>query len=474
MEGSMEDLRSLTLPDLFVRFSSASRDQADAELELLRRLDGPSGLQVVLSEEVRPYLTSGLTHTSEPVRAFVYSQLARCASSEQGINLLRRGDIYPQLIKALADESLGVVSAATRTLVTLAKQSQGEELVFGSSSIEALDRLLRESKDVVQLRVLDLFAELSLVAPATFTQGGQFLREIVQRMQLDDVLQCLNILEMLEKIAKSPEGISFLQESGALESLHKVLKTSDAASALIASGVLRLFVPISRKGDDHVWSIFTSFGILDTIRKHLNDEEPSCVEASISLVGAIGSSPSGLRLLLANEKILREWFEYFTSTQNLYKLSFLHAFAELLSCPDAEKTKSAFDIEDRGWEGKSSGEVLRSIMKYVDQPFQDVRTGAFAVLQSIARHSSWGVQVLVNYPGFFEFILNRDTETTKVGREWKYAVLEAMMKGKDGEDLQQVRTTLGNTKLGLVERYLREGPFYQSAEHLASVSSKSG
>jgi 26S proteasome non-ATPase regulatory subunit 5 len=470
-----ENLKNLFLVDLFGRLGTAEgAELEDVTAELRKRLDNPVSIQS-LTNAFRPFVVGGLSHPRPQVKEFALSQLARWAAKEQGTELLQSADVLPLVVKSLEDEHLGVVNQATKTLLALARQTSGEDIIFTDSTLALFDGMVKSDNDIVSLRVLDFFAELSLVLPSTYQRARRFLQLIVEKMQVDDLLQRLNIMEMLEKIVKSEEGIRFLGESGVLGGLHDILKASgESVDPLLASAILRLFAQVARKDGAEVSGLVRSLGLLPTVSVYLNGEEPSTAEAAITLVGAIGSTGEGLGQLLGQEKLLRDWFEYFTSSQQLFKLSFLHAFAELLSCKDEEQTYRVYKIEDSGWEGNSSGEVLRTLMKYVDQPFPDIRNSAFAVFKEIAGHPRWGVEALVNFPTFFEFILNRNTETTKVGREWKYSILEALVKGKTAEELEHVHKVLGVTKQRLVERYLREGPFYAVAESATEVGSKAG
>lgn len=68
------------------------------------------------------------------------------------------------------------------------------------------------------------------------------------------------------------------------------------------------------------------------------------------------------------------------------------------------------------------------LMNTLKQPFEELRTSVFHVLRSAAaQNNPWGIRVLLSYGGFFEFLLDRTTEPTKTAREWKFAVLDAVL-----------------------------------------------
>jgi 26S proteasome non-ATPase regulatory subunit 5 len=139
-------------------------------------------------------------------------------------------------------------------------------------------------------------------------------------------------------------------------------------------------------------------------------------------------------------------------------------------CPDHTKTLEIFNIEDKGWDGSSSGDVMRAFMKFLDQPFPDLRYATFHVMQELAGHP-WGVKALFAYPGFLEFLVNRSTETTKEGKEWKYTIIEAVVMGERKDN--RARDVLNEDAFGLLTAYLGQGVHYIQGELAAKIASKS-
>ncbi|RLN91507.1 hypothetical protein BBJ28_00019919 [Nothophytophthora sp. Chile5] len=72
--------------------------------------------------------------------------------------------------------------------------------------------------------------------------------------------------------------------------------------------------------------------------------------------------------------------------------------------------------------------TLVFLMDALKQPFEELRTSVFHVLRSVAaQNNEWGMRALLSYGGFFEFLMDRSTEPTKETREWKFAVLDAVL-----------------------------------------------
>jgi 26S proteasome non-ATPase regulatory subunit 5 len=81
------------------------------------------------------------------------------------------------------------------------------------------------------------------------------------------------------------------------------------------------------------------------------------------------------------------------------------------------------------------------------------------------------VKALFAYPGFLEFLLNRGTDTTKVGKEWKYAIIESIV---GHHKTNHARDTLNEASFALLQSYLAQGVFYVQGELATKIASKSG
>ncbi len=122
-----QDLKAMTLAELFGALV-CSRDEEEIEdivIEIKKRLDGPLGLQIIVSDEVttsallcvyvcapfflissssmqmQQYLAAGLTAVNEMVRELALNQLARCTTNEKGLAVLVRTVCHPPPPKSL-------------------------------------------------------------------------------------------------------------------------------------------------------------------------------------------------------------------------------------------------------------------------------------------------------------------------------------------------------------------------------------
>jgi 26S proteasome non-ATPase regulatory subunit 5 len=146
-------------------------------------------------------------------------------------------------------------------------------------------------------------------------------------------------------------------------------------------------------------------------------------------------------LLLRHQSICTRWLEFGSSTKLPVKTNCLHSIARILEEPTVVR-RSANDVpaENAGiWSllerlfagfGAESRKpsTMTLLMELLRLPFEELRMAVFAVLRAVAaQNSEWGMRALLSYGGFFEFLLDRSTEPTKETREWKFAILDAVL-----------------------------------------------
>lgn len=149
-----------------------------------------------------------------------------------------------------------------------------------------------------------------------------------------------------------------------------------------------------------------------------------------------------LKLVLDDQKLCQEWLEFGSASQTEYKATCLSGVASILASHTvlSKRKPTVAAADDDIWAlnaelfervAKYSGQhktTIDLIMYTLRQPFEEMRLSCFALLQSVAAQGSpWGIDCLFNFAGFLEFLLNRTTEGNKKMREWKFAVVDALM-----------------------------------------------
>jgi hypothetical protein len=106
-------------------------------------------------------------------------------------------------------------------------------------------------------------------------------------------------------------------------------------------------------------------------------------------------------------------------------------------------------------------------MKYLNYHLVELRYGVFALIKAVVKHN-WGLTEVLAFPGMADYLLNRNTEPTKLGKEWKYSIIEAIVQQPSAKD---IAGTVYYTKF---LTYLKQGIFFVAAENAVQIHQEVG
>lgn len=200
--------------------------------------------------------------------------------------------------------------------------------------------------------------------------------------------------------------------------------------------------------------------ILSTVLKYADSSRDtdrlSAMQAICSLVGA---STEGLRLVMEDPVLVQTWLDIRSMTTEMKGAS-LHSVAKALNDqPPGEEVGSAVVelkkiLFTRLGTMNGAANTMSFLINQLKLPVPTIRHAVYDVLAGAARQpTGWGIRLLYGFSGFKDFILDRRTETSKEGREFKFHVIEATMQC-DSKDI------LGEDLLEELMDHLRKGPFW--------------
>jgi len=99
--------------------------------------------------------------------------------------------------------------------------------------------------------------------------------------------------------------------------------------------------------------------------------------------------------------------------------------------------------------GKDATDVVLSA---ANASFVELRLGAYALLNAVAKRGT-GAQVLLSHNSFYEFLVTREKESTKEGKEAKHAIVEAVLSS-------DARPLLADSIVTTLEKIAQQGPHY--------------
>jgi hypothetical protein len=189
----------------------------------------------------------------------------------------------------------------------------------------------------------------------------------------------------------------------------------------------------------------------------------------LALVDAISSfasaSPDALDLVLDDPIIRQAWLSLASVAQPKLRSAILTSMAMVMnptpekdvngdstivsnvpSTPLTMKLYSSLGLENN----RDTTELVLTMAK---SPIPELRLGAYNLLAAVARRGT-GAQVLLSHGfGFLEFLMSRETENTKIGKEAKYNIVQAVM-------ASEAKGLLADPIVRKLELYLKQGPYY--------------
>lgn len=236
--------------------------------------------------------------------------------------------------------------------------------------------------------------------------------------------------------------------------------------------------------------------VLSTVMQYAeSNRDADRLSALQAICGFAVGSPVALRLILDDPVLVSAWLDL-RSMQTEMKAASLHSVARVLRGGKEQKDEAAAaasaetqvppaataaPVPGSGGEEEEAelrkllfnrlGEVntraanstMAFLIGHLKAPIQPLRDAVYDIMGAVAvQRTGWGLRALFGHGGFLEMLLNRRTETTKEGREWKYTVVESAMRCPD-------RAILGQELLDKLTTHLKQGPFYVDAGTQAEV-----
>eukprot|EP00741_Cyanophora_paradoxa_P008034 tig00001249_g7773.t1 len=445
----------------------ALRNFADIDIvvKLLERvLNGPLGSALLVSSELRPLLAQGLQHPRADVRRLTVSQLVKTCDAQQsdGLEFLRSNDLLLPLVSSLADADVGVSETVNRFLVKVGSSGDGRSLLEGSGALERLRGLL-EQGETARVRALQAFAGIAATSPDGFewSRANSTLGSLASELDADDVLLRMNALQLVSQLCAKPDGVRLLEQGGVLKKCTEQVASS-GGDGLYLGALLRCLSDAADRGGDPAVAALLRYPLLDALARYLADGEEAAVEGSLGALGGLASHRSGLRALAERPGLLRSLAESVASSRPAVRIAALHAAAAALASaapdsPDAARLAAAL--------GPDVGPLL---VKYLRQPFPEIRNACFHLMQALLGRHQGAAASLLAQPAFFEWLLDRSTETTKEGKEWKFGAAQALHRASFGKEL------LGAKRAVELATHVRLGPFFKQTTAAVAVSDQHG
>ena len=324
--------------------------------------------------------------------------------------------------------------------------------------------------------VVDLVSLSDQLMESACSSGAtQLLLQMVS-YERDPLLQ-MSVLDLLERMgATHPMHASRARWLCSEAVLHPLLLMSGAgtteesgdADPILGGPALRVLSTICRLGQRDA-TVFDQGGkeALLGFHRALHNFQGSGELDRLALVDAISSfasaSPEALDLVL-NDPVTRDAWLRLSVAQPQLKAVILTSVAMVID-PAPERDANGDVVTDANVPTNTAAMRLFSlvgqtnskdatdvVLALAKSPIPETRLSAYNLMRAVATTST-GSQVLLSHPEFFNFVIEREGENTKDGKEGKFAIVEAIMNSP-------VKLLLAEDIVQKMDRILKQGPHF--------------
>jgi hypothetical protein len=486
----------ITLPLLFqqldTQYEKVLESAVRATQKILQVLPVETVVSMLTDPDTAPSMTAlmsaGSKHGYTIVRLLVLEQLEKL-----NVKQVFENEIYLNIVTTgLVDDELSVVKHTTQIILSWVRQDEENALqnMFKQSSpfLATLNQLLT-GNDIIRLRVFELITEISRVSETAFTAIAT--TGILQALAKDlnaarnDILQLLNILEIIKNLCTSKPAIDWLYKNEVFTTIVQILVENEE-DELVSSFIFHLIADVSAAGHKVLSEDFLASDndvIYKRLFSSLQSDDVTKQNSALVVIGNLCSqSGAALRKFLLESSERRTYYLslIIDAKQQDVLITFLHSLAQIVESDTVHNQVQPLiqELETQivprySRPNVTSNYLINSLFDQIrTDPFPDIRFAVFHVFRSLAYHT-WGIDdYLLAYPTFIDWLVNRNTEIIKEGKDWKYGIAEIFwqtLKNNKGS----CGTNLSSQNYVKVRVYLQRGPYLEDVVATVTLAAKS-
>jgi 26S proteasome non-ATPase regulatory subunit 5 len=204
-----------------------------------------------------------------------------------------------------------------------------------------------------------------------------------------------------------------------------------------------------------------------TLEAVLSPDDDTVWGVAVDTFGMLVSTPSGRTLLISKQgitdQVLRKLGELIAVSSSDIRCRCLRVVKMMLSCEEDCKEEVSTTQQ---WFGKIHHHLLQLLLSIVRQPFADLRVAGLLVLMELSAQE-WGQGEMHASPGCLEYLLDRNSEPDKDGKELKYEIVCRMVSSDCGERVW------GKADMLKMRSYQREGPYCHTSSTSVAIEGAS-
>ncbi|KXS17085.1 hypothetical protein M427DRAFT_263273 [Gonapodya prolifera JEL478] len=230
--------------------------------------------------------------------------------------------------------------------------------------------------------------------------------------------------------------------------------------------MIKLFAKVATVVGANFEQFNSEHHFLDTLDSILQNTRSSTLkEGIIVAIENLGSTVQGLLLLDHQKSLLSTFLGLYRSSNGEDRVMCLRTVSTLIAS-DEPPNPSISALSSKTFDSLGGRpNALKDLLPLARSSFEETRIASYAVLKSVAGNE-WGLVKVRDTPGIIEFLLDRSTDHSIIGKEWKYSIVQSRHLHPSAP------TVFGPHTLQRLDRFNSEGPFFAGAE--AAVAMEAG
>ncbi|OXB76362.1 UNVERIFIED_CONTAM: hypothetical protein H355_006773 [Colinus virginianus] len=296
----------------------------------------------------------------------------------------------------------------------------------------------------------------------------ELLRQIINCIGGEKIAVAKEAIKSLSRIAQTQDGLEALFVSSLLSDLKNVMATND----VVRYRVYELIVEISSVSADSL-NYCANSGLISDLIGELTGDDVLVRATCIEMVTSLAHTPHG-RQYLAQQGIIDKISNIIIGAESdPFSAFYLPGVSKALEFFGFIKFFGNLAVVD------SPQQICERYPVFMEKVFEmaesndptmiGVAVDTLGILgssvegkQAIA-NQAWAQKLMVNSPGFVEYIVDRSVEPDKASKDAKYELVKALVNSKT------IAEIFGNQYYLRLRAYLHEGPYYVKAVSTTAV-----